>query len=392
MADTNRVCVFAALLAGVLGPALGAAAQPIAHDCVLWLRSDTGVTTSGSQVTGVTDGSGAGHHASNTSGGGPALVPNAINGHPVMRFAGGQWLNLTGQVLTSQTYTIIAVVTDTRGDAGFHEVFSNWNTTNQGTSVFFGTTAFNPSGTDTTRARLTDDVGGANQGQTGVGVVTTRSSPFIFTGVSRAANAAVYQNRTLIAQSNAAISTRVLLPPYVIGRQGPISEFWTGDIAEILVYNAALSDCELDALDDYFTGRYGLAPCKPTINSGPAPQSTCSGGEASFACSATGGVCAQNLAYRWSRGGTPVDDDGRLVGTHAATLTIHNVQPGDAGSYTCAVTNQCDGFPDIFDFNDFVACFEDGLCPPGKSADFNNDGFADIFDFTDFVDAFEQGC
>ena len=51
-----------------------------------------------------------------------------------------------------------------------------------------------------------------------------------------------------------------------------------------------------------------------------------------------------------------------------------------------------DCFLDIFDFNDFVTCFEGGACPPGRSADFNGDGFPDIFDFFDFVDAFEAGC
>ena len=51
-----------------------------------------------------------------------------------------------------------------------------------------------------------------------------------------------------------------------------------------------------------------------------------------------------------------------------------------------------DGFLDIFDFNDFITCFEGGECPTGSSADFNGDGFADIFDFNDFVTAFEQGC
>ena len=51
-----------------------------------------------------------------------------------------------------------------------------------------------------------------------------------------------------------------------------------------------------------------------------------------------------------------------------------------------------DCFLDIFDFNDFITCFEGGACPPGRSADFNADGFPDIYDFIDFVDAFEMGC
>ena len=58
----------------------------------------------------------------------------------------------------------------------------------------------------------------------------------------------------------------------------------------------------------------------------------------------------------------------------------------------CPADFNSDGFPDGFDYDDFVTCFEGGLCPPGKSADFNSDGFADGFDYDEFVLAFEYGC
>lgn len=51
-----------------------------------------------------------------------------------------------------------------------------------------------------------------------------------------------------------------------------------------------------------------------------------------------------------------------------------------------------DGFLDIYDFTEFVTCFEGGSCPSGKTADYNGDGFSDIYDFTDFIVDFEAGC
>lgn len=48
-----------------------------------------------------------------------------------------------------------------------------------------------------------------------------------------------------------------------------------------------------------------------------------------------------------------------------------------------------DGFPDGFDYDDFVECFENNNCPPGTSADFDCDGFADGFDYDTFVAWFE---
>lgn len=58
----------------------------------------------------------------------------------------------------------------------------------------------------------------------------------------------------------------------------------------------------------------------------------------------------------------------------------------------CGADFNGDGFIDIFDFVDYVTCFEGGDCPGVKDADFNEDGFADVYDFIDFVSAFERGC
>ncbi|XVJ60786.1 MAG: hypothetical protein HEQ23_15915 [Tepidisphaera sp.] len=62
------------------------------------------------------------------------------------------------------------------------------------------------------------------------------------------------------------------------------------------------------------------------------------------------------------------------------------------------VCNRCpadfneDGFLDFFDYDDYVNCFENGVCPPGQDADFNGDGFVDFFDYDAYVAAFERGC
>lgn len=55
----------------------------------------------------------------------------------------------------------------------------------------------------------------------------------------------------------------------------------------------------------------------------------------------------------------------------------------------CPADFNQDGFLDGFDYDDFVAAFEDQ--GPGNP-DFNQDGFVDGFDYDGFVQAFEQGC
>ena len=62
------------------------------------------------------------------------------------------------------------------------------------------------------------------------------------------------------------------------------------------------------------------------------------------------------------------------------------------GQPACPADFNGDGFLDFFDYLDYVTCFEDAICPPGKTADFNGDAFVDFFDYLDFVTAFENGC
>ncbi len=70
----------------------------------------------------------------------------------------------------------------------------------------------------------------------------------------------------------------------------------------------------------------------------------------------------------------------------------YGILDADAAAGECQADFNGDGFVDFFDFDGFVACFEGGPCPPGRSADYNGDGFADFFDYDGFVAAFEAGC
>jgi hypothetical protein len=152
---------------------------------------------------------------------------------------------VTDQVLTSQQFTLRAVVNDTRDrtDNTFREVFSNWDFSNTVTSVFLGTVKGNP-----VRARFTDNFGGSDHpyNQQGVGSITDQAWHFIFTGVSGAEDAVVYQNIYPLAAKGSPLTPRNLTIPYVVGRQGALNgEFWHGDIAELLIYDRELSAAEL---------------------------------------------------------------------------------------------------------------------------------------------------
>ena len=72
-------------------------------------------------------------------------------------------------------------------------------------------------------------------------------------------------------------------------------------------------------------------------------------------------------------------------------LEVDHLQYG-GGAPACIADFNADGFVDFFDYDDYVNCYETGVCPPGRTADVNGDGFADFFDYDDFVAGYELGC
>jgi hypothetical protein len=89
----------------------------------------------------------------------------------------------------------------------------------------------------------------------------------------------------------------------------------------------------------------------------------------------------------------------RALGTTSAEASTGTFGPFPIMRLAYTVPSVCpsdfnrDGFADFFDFDDFVACFDNPPdCLPGTSPDLNLDGFVDFFDFDDFVREFDRGC
>jgi hypothetical protein len=118
-------------------------------------------------------------------------------------------------------------------------------------------------------------------------------------------------------------------------------------------------------------------------------------------------AAAQPFEISWytidGGGGTSTGGTFAVSGTigqpDAGTLTggTFEVRGGfwtgaSSGTPSCPADFNGDDFVDFFDYADYVTCFEDAICPPGKTADFNGDDFVDFFDYSDYVTAFETGC
>ena len=77
-------------------------------------------------------------------------------------------------------------------------------------------------------------------------------------------------------------------------------------------------------------------PSAPTVIQHPSSVDSCVGGTATFRISATG---CWPLTFQWQKNGVNLSEGGRFSGVNTSTLTISNLELGDAGNYRCVVTN-----------------------------------------------------
>jgi hypothetical protein len=194
----------------------------------------------------------------------PSRRPTPADGRRGLHFNGASSLLLSDRLITSQQFTIAAVVTDASGSHAHREILSNWNRSgNIGTSVFLGLTG-------AASVRFTDHFAS-------VDTLHNPSAPFILTAVSAEGETAVFQNRRELTRIAHSLPMRLLQGPWVIGQQGNIDgEYWKGEIRELLVFNRALNPHELETVWDALHLRWGLAARpRQAVPAHPALASLC---------------------------------------------------------------------------------------------------------------------
>ena len=205
----------------------------------LWLRADRGVVSSGGQVSSWQDQSGNNNTAvMPTAGRQPYYVTGALNGQPVLRFNGAQSLGLTNILQLTQT-TLFVVAKNTRVPAyGFGMILGPANTSPNHQLRFNG---------DSCVLLVTPNIYSSCGGYTGV----YHALSVRYDGATRS----VYRDGSLV--SNFSDSSTSAWQLYQVGAWFS-SYFLEGDIAEIIVYNRALSESERTAVNAYLRGKYAL--------------------------------------------------------------------------------------------------------------------------------------
>jgi len=243
----------------------------------LWLKSDAGVTTSGSSVTAWADQSGNGLNANGnvTDGVNPTFVSNVKNGEPVLRFG------------NNNDATVLRTAQTTFGNSGeftiftahqYNETGNDWATlvqkgdgaTEAGTT--FEIAARFIASEDPTKSSF--GVMGVQEGEEGLEYnwnflyqEPASTSWSILCGTqSIANNSQTYHiNGSLISSSSSVAGINATNIAIGIGNGGSGSEprpadhgGFKGDLAEVIFYNRALTTIERQQVEAYLNTKYAI--------------------------------------------------------------------------------------------------------------------------------------
>ncbi len=207
----------------------------------LWLRADAGLTSSAGKVSSWADQSGNGYNAAMNAPSQPSLVAGALNGKPVIRFDGAQSLSLNKRLQPS-TFTVFVVGKNSMPSEAF--------------SMILGPVGSSPNN----QLRW-------ENGSQALFVGTSNNLPIITstignTRVYHALSARYNGSQMSVYRDGSLVSTHSFTTSGTWDLQ-QIGAWYAqyhmvGDIAEILFYNAAISEGDRSAVNSYLKSKYAL--------------------------------------------------------------------------------------------------------------------------------------
>ena len=232
-----------------------------------WVRADTGVTTNAAgRVIQWADQSGRANHAAAADAAAPELVAGepGLHNRPTLRFNGtSQRMTVASRILTNgiEGCTIIAMAKATKNEnstivgirTGLGNPFMQLDTDNTGKPRFIvrdsaGTTA------NAVGPQARTNIWGMYAGRLLKGAGTVWTNRLYFSSpISEA-----------VATADFGANTNLTSGDQYIG--GLSFAFWKGDIAEVIIYERALSEAELGGVLDYLAGRYKMSRAAPPVN------------------------------------------------------------------------------------------------------------------------------
>lgn len=228
----------------------------------LWLSGDSGATTDDG-VTQAIDGQAvkqwngqstpAVNATQGSAGSRPTFKSNIINGKPVLRFTAHSLV--TGSFLDSSYNTACTFFTVRNKTSGNLKLSASHNSTRWWTARDQGNTRF-----------YTDQLSVADLPMPcpGPGGKSWALETFRYNGSAKVARINRFAVGQLSATGNLTLNGTLTIGDYSVGGFA-----WDGDIAEMIMYNRALTNAELTQVENYLLVKYGLLSQAGTMTALP---------------------------------------------------------------------------------------------------------------------------
>lgn len=221
---------------------------------VLWLNAETIAQADSTNVAAWADSSSAGNNASQgTAGRQPTYRTSIFNNRPVVRYDG------TADTLANSGFSLgashsIYLVGSTVGAAANYQ-----RALGKELSMYAGRNNTYPA----QYASFYGNGAAWNEGAipTGHGITAEMGTDvlYVLTSVNNAGNAKAYLNGQLTETRTDAM-TAFVSGGYTVGASSALNQFWTKDICEVLIYDAAHSDAERSLVESYLMDRWLTYP------------------------------------------------------------------------------------------------------------------------------------
>jgi hypothetical protein len=206
--------------------------RPAPPSPVAWWKADSLALSNGAAVTSWTDSSGNGQTLAQATGAlQPTYVTNVVGGNPVVRFDGTRYLDATITTRTQpNTWFVVLRPSTTAAMA---------NVTSGGEEILVDA------------GGLVEVWGGASS----VSNITATAGSWLAVGVQiNGASSAIWSDNT--AGTIGSLGTDPTGTALRVGNHTSLSRFFTGDIAEIILYNQVLSATDRASVFSYLHAKY----------------------------------------------------------------------------------------------------------------------------------------
>lgn len=218
------------------------------QNCLLWLRSDIGITTNpgNGRVSGWADQSGNSNHAAqSTAANQPAYAASQMNGLPALRGDGAAYYMKTSAFTLGAQATLITVVQPSAALGNSVRLLEQ----DYSQTYYLGADVV----ASPTKYKLI-----VNNGTLAATTVSEPSTTnHIVTGLYAPTTGRVYANGTLGGSDTFTAPSNLSQALYLMAAAAG-GFLFTGYMAEVIAYNRALTAAELTQVHRYLGGRYGV--------------------------------------------------------------------------------------------------------------------------------------